>query len=351
MRVITEVAGGWCGELRGAVPSIGRLAALVVLAALSAPAALAQQPPVLRAPIDCTPGADCWISTFFDHEPGPGYTDHACGPLSNDGHPGISYAISNLAAMERGVTVVAAAGGVVVGIRDDMPDVDVRDIGPAAVAGRECGNGVRIDHGGGWATQYCHLKLGSIVVQPGEDVAAGTPLGQVGLSGFTGHPHLYLNLSHDGTDIDPFTGTAAGEAGACGNVSGTLWHPDTLRDFRYETGLIRDLILAPRLPEQREVFAGTAGRDHAGRDAEALVLWVVTIGTLRDHSIAMKITGPDGKPLSEHVYAEPKVYASVYIGSAHPEGGWPPGLYRGEAVVTDGQGRVTDRREIAIEIR
>ena len=50
-------------------------------------------------------------------------------------------------------------------------------------AGKECGNRVGIDHGDGWATDYCHLATGSVSVKPGDNVAAGQPIGRVGLSG------------------------------------------------------------------------------------------------------------------------------------------------------------------------
>ena len=72
--------------------------------------------------------------------------------------------------MRAGVRVVAAAGGVVKATRDGMTDVSVRDTGPEAVAGREAGNGVLIEHGGGWQTQYSHLRSGSVSVEPGERV-------------------------------------------------------------------------------------------------------------------------------------------------------------------------------------
>jgi murein DD-endopeptidase len=32
---------------------------------------------------------------------------------------------------------------------------------------------VVIDHGGGWETQYCHLREGSVLVRPDETLDAG----------------------------------------------------------------------------------------------------------------------------------------------------------------------------------
>jgi D-3-phosphoglycerate dehydrogenase len=57
-----------------------------------------------------------------------------------------------------------------------MPDTGLR----GEIAGRECGNGVVIAHEDGWETQYCHMRRGSVAVQPGERVARGQTLGLVG---------------------------------------------------------------------------------------------------------------------------------------------------------------------------
>jgi murein DD-endopeptidase MepM/ murein hydrolase activator NlpD len=54
--------------------------------------------------------------------------------------------------MERGTEVLAAADGVVVATRDGEPDLGLRERGVEELRGRDAGNGVRIDHGGGWET-------------------------------------------------------------------------------------------------------------------------------------------------------------------------------------------------------
>ena len=70
--------------------------------------------------------------------------------------------------------------------------------------GRDCGNGVVIDHDDGWQTQYCHLRRGSVGVTRGQAVARGDRLGVVGMSGRTQFPHLHLSVRRDGAVIDPF---------------------------------------------------------------------------------------------------------------------------------------------------
>src|SRR3990167_4003312 len=140
----------------------------------------------LDLPIDCEPGRTCWIVNYVDHDPTDGVRDYACGAATyNDQpgnrHKGTDFSIGDLGAMRRGVAVVAAATGVVRGVRDGMADVNFRRTDAETLKGRECGNGVMLTHDGGWQTQYCHMRGGSIAVKKGDRVAAGQRLGLVGL--------------------------------------------------------------------------------------------------------------------------------------------------------------------------
>ncbi len=135
-----------------------------------APSAVAQDAPALIFPVECTLGETCFLQQFVDRDPGPGARDYSCGPQSYDGHTGTDIRTADLAAMARGVAVIAAADGVVRALRDD----GVPDAGTAAMApGQGCGNGVVLTHPNGWETQYCHLMQGSIGVAVGDTVAAG----------------------------------------------------------------------------------------------------------------------------------------------------------------------------------
>ena len=182
----------------------------------------------LALPVDCHLGDTCFIQHYPDHDPGPQARDFACGSLTYDGHDGTDFALPSLAAMQAGVAVLAAAPGVVGGTRDGRPDISVSDPAAPPLEGMDCGNGLAILHKGGFETQYCHLKQGSVRVKPGDRVETGAPLGEIGLSGNTEFPHLHLTLRRNGLEIDP----AAPEAKTCGETGPDLWQADLPPPFR-----------------------------------------------------------------------------------------------------------------------
>jgi murein DD-endopeptidase MepM/ murein hydrolase activator NlpD len=71
------------------------------------------------------------------------------------------------------------------------------------------GNMVEIDHGGGLATRYGHLA--EILVEEGQEVEAGAPLGRLGSTGRSTGPHLHYEVRMDGEPVDPTRFLHAGD--------------------------------------------------------------------------------------------------------------------------------------------
>lgn len=159
----------------------------------------------LEQPVGCEPGKTCWVAQYPDTNPGPDVRDSACGVRSYNEHKGVDIAVGDIQDIADGIDVLAAADGVVIGIRDGVTDVFIRNEADiAALNGQDCGNGVHIDHGKGWATQYCHLRKGSVLVRKGDPVKTGDKLGLMGYSSRTEFPHLHVQVIRDGKTYDPF---------------------------------------------------------------------------------------------------------------------------------------------------
>jgi hypothetical protein len=304
----------------------------------------------IGVPIECAFGSVCSVQNYVDLDPAPGRLDHGCGRLSYDGHDGTDFRVRDLVAMREGVTVVAAADGVVKATRDGMADVSIRETGPEAIAGREAGNGVLLDHGEGWETQYSHLRSGSVSVKRGDRVHAGTPLGRVGLSGQTEFPHLHFTVRKDGVAIDPYTGSAG--SWTCGSPRASIWTEDAAKALPYEpTGLLI-AGFSSMAPEVEAIRRGDQRLGQTVRDPEALVLWVDLFGAQAGDLQSFSIIGPDGSVFMEEqsVLDESNVSWFAFGGRRRPQGGWTPGIYVGTFALSRGGDTVISHRvEIGIE--
>lgn len=281
----------------------------------------------LSLPVDCEPGT-CLVQNLPDLDPGPGRLDAFCGRASYDGHGGTDFRVADMAAMRRGVDVLAAAPGTVLRLRDGVAD-DGR-----AVKGQECGNGLLIDHGDGWTGQYCHLARGSLSVGEGERVERGQPIGRVGLSGNTQFPHVHVALRRGREVIDP----ATGEPLKAGSAScDTTVQADSLWDAAARTALKdgRTAALAAGFADGPVKGADIqAGRIRApeGSSAKrgATVFYVQFMNMAPGDRIALAITGPNGTwventtaPLDTH-----KATYTAFTGRRAPPA---PGRYTGTA--------------------
>lgn len=321
--------------------------ALALAAAAPAPSAK-DGAPQLDFPVACTPGRTCEIQHYVDRDPGPGTRDYRCGLETYNGHDGVDIRVPDLAAQRRGVAVLAAAPGKVLRVRDEMPDISITAPGaPPVPQDRMCGNGLVIDHGGGWMTQYCHLARGSLVVKAGDTVAAGTPLGRVGMSGGAEFPHLHFKVIHGAEAVDPFAPDSTNPA-SC-TAQRPLWTAKAAAAAPYRAGAILNAGFTDAVPSNEAIEAGTLPAVTAA--APALVVYARAIGLLPGDVADLTLTGPGG--LSLHSAKPPLVRwraQDVFaIGRKRPATGWAHGAYVGEyRVLRDGKPVLSRRVELTL---
>jgi hypothetical protein len=319
-----------------------------VLALTFVPAA-ALGGPSLALPVRCEIGPACIVQNYVDRAPGPEARDYRCGLLTYDGHKGTDIRVIDAARLAHGVPVLAAAPGRVRAVRDGMRDVSVRAQGKAAIAGREAGNSVVIEHGEGWETQYAHLRKGSVTVRAGDIAEAGQQLGVVGLSGHTEFPHLHFEVRHRGSAVDPFVGLEAGEA--CNPGDRPLWRDDAIKALAYAaTGVLgagisgAPPVMSDGGVDQHRTSSFTAA-------SGAAVFWVQIYGA-RAHDVEeFRLIGPHGGVLAQRrgTISRDRAQWLAYVGMRRDR--WAAGRYRGEYALYRGSPKekvISLTREIEI---
>lgn len=327
----------------------------IVLAAtvLLLPSAARAERPQFILPLHCTINTDCFVQTYFDHDPSGGIRDFACGDLVRDKHNGIDIRLPNYVAMRDGVAVLAAAAGTVWKTRDGIEDINVNDIGKETVDKYGLGNTVFIEHGDGWVSIYGHMQKGSVRVKPGDRVEAGQPIGRVGLSGLTSFPHVHFMVHYEGKPVDPFTGVR--EDVACGDTSRSLWAPSTLAAFGYTpTGLLTAGFAAEE-PEREPARNGAYDATELPAASTVLTFWVDFFGQQKGDRRVLTLFDANGQVLarSDQIAEKKQDLLFRYVGD-RSAGGFPPGTYRGEFTLTreiDGATKTLISIERQIELR
>jgi hypothetical protein len=242
-----------------------------------------------------------------------------------EGHKGTDIAPVDPAAARN---ILAAASGIVVGTRDGTDDRPMRTPEPARDAAR-CGNGVRIDHGGGWTTQYCHMAKGSVAVVRGQRVARGAVLGRMGASGWAELVHLHFQVERDGTPHDPFARRAR-------NADSGVWADrDASLARTYAPVVVVRAGLTDAVPDAETAkFDGYPAS--ARTDADALVAYVVAIGVPEGTRIATEIRAPDGAVVFEGSKTTERAFAEYFTfsGRNRRQPAWPPVDYVARIEVT-----------------
>jgi hypothetical protein len=295
----------------------------------------------IELPVHCDLGRDCFIQNYFDHDPGPDWRDYGCGRQSYNGHTGTDFRLKNRRQMNAGIAVFAAAAGTVSALRDGEQDVLLGERTTPLRKDREAGNGVRIDHGGGWQTQYSHLQRNSIKVTIGEQVAAGTLLGTVGLSGKTEFPHVDFTVRKNGQPVDPFSTTAAP---GCGDTTSALWSAKAMAQLAYRSGALLNSGFSDRVLSRREIESGDRFATTLSDSAEAVVFHTEVMGIRKGDVEEVRVTNPHGQVLVNRSDTADRDMAvrRVHIGKRQGATTWLPGRYsayyflrRGDAIVVE----------------
>ena len=307
--------------------------ALALLTATSGAAAQGEQDDLkLALPVRCDMTQDCSIQKYVDRARGPERRDYRCGTMTTDAHDGTDFRLRRFQDLDRGVEVVAAAAGTVLRVRDNMPDISVKEASAPLAPDRLAGNAVVIGHGNGWETQYSHLGRGSVRVTPGQSVSAGTALGVIGLSGNTEFPHLHFEVRRHGKAVDPFS---AGESTDCAATQPSLWTAAAAAALVYRPTVVLATGFASS-PTEVEREATRVRVPGAMTNPEALVLWGNVSGIQSGDVEIFRIDAPNGGVLmarETRILRNSLVWLS-YSGVRRPDGGWQPGKYSGTYQLT-----------------
>lgn len=242
----------------------------------------AAAPLCLAWPLEGRAGRDWVVTNYLDLDPTSGIADYtgATGAAAKtyDGHRGIDISLATFRVMDAGVTVHAAADGVVIATTDGF--FDRNTAWPPSC--NDVVNSVTIRHDSGLVVLYLHLRKGSVMVSRGDRVATGQALGLVGSSGCSDGPHLHLEVRDStGRVLDPDTRGMLAQAPVYDPPMGLM-----------ATGLSAGPIDgASVLDPPPDLTAETPG----GTLAVSVVVSSAHVGD----RIAARFLGPDGSALGE----------------------------------------------------
>lgn len=300
----------------------------------------------LGLPVRCEMGKACFIQNYVDHQEGSTYQDYRCGHLTYDKHPGTDFRVIDDKAMAEGVAVLAAAPGRVLGVRDGEPDIAVSTLGQNKVTGKEAGNGVVLDHGNGWQTQYSHLRKGSVQVKKGEWVEQGQPIGLIGESGLADFPHVDFSVRKDGKPVDPFWPR---DSWSCHdkNAPPSLWRPEAQKQLAYTDTAILHVGFANKIPTRLEAQTGQWSSSQLPNHSAQLVMWADIMGANGGDQWRIQITAPTGELLINATGEVDRDKAVIVIGAGKilRSGLWPSGNYRGVFTLTRAGATLLTRSE------
>jgi Peptidase family M23 len=296
----------------------------------------------LDIPLVCAIGKDCWVQQYPDHDAGPGSTDYTCGTATYDKHDGTDIRVRDT---ESEMQVIASAEGVVKGIRNNMEDQLINATTLGAVKNVECGNGVVLAHPGGFETQYCHMRKGSVVVRAGQKVKRGETLGLVGYSGAAQFPHVHLSVRKAGQKIDPFSGLLGQD---CAAADKSMWSSKAQAALSYQPMAVLDFGWSNGKVDSAALETGQFKRDPPAKDWPALVAYAWLINLQKGDEIKLTMITATGEPAVNTVILDRNKGQYVLFAGKKNTAPWS-GDFSAELVVS-AKGQEKLRRKIEVKI-
>lgn len=301
-----------------------KLILTLLLIFISAACIYAQQSLQLQFPVKCNINQNCWIMNYVDDDSTVNWHDYNDGRQTYDGHTGTDIAIKNLSQMRQGVDVIAAASGVVVATRDGVQDKNALSQDLSQLQSIGCGNRVAIKTGG-FLTDYCHMKNGSIRVKKGDYVSAGQTLGQIGMSGLTEFPHLHISVQQNDQFVDPFKGLERYSKG----YKNPLWSSNALQQLSYKPHIVYNVGVSNEIPKLLDIRNEKYKNNQISSNSDMILVWIDTMHVEVNDVIDVSINSSNGTPFFKQRIVVDKANAKklFYLGRRRPANGFARGNY------------------------
>lgn len=285
----------------------------------------------LTIPVDCKYGDTCIISNYVDtnQSPDEAAEDYRCEHLTFKGSTSTRFMVKDSLEMKKGVSVLAAEDGIVTFVRDGMDDISVDLAGLSSVRGKECGNGVVIQHRRGFITEYCHMMKGSVLVEVGNKVQKGSRIGLVGVSGNASYPQLEFTIKRNNEFFDPFLGD---EPLRCGSLKAyPLWDRKSRRKLEYIPTKLLNAHFVEKVPYAMGAREGKFRRKQISNNDDKMVYWIDVFGIQEGDKLIMQLINPKGEVIEEELrdFKENKELHFQFIGKVRRGAKWIAGEYIG----------------------
>lgn len=251
----------------------------------------ADEAPKLNWPLACKVFQTCFIESYPDLKMGtdPVFPmDYKCGNRSRPGVAGTEIVFTDRKSARGEQPVLAAAEGRVTFVENGIKERRQY----SKNSKRACGNHVIIRHNPTYATKYCFMREGSIVVEPGQKVDAGDVIGQVGSSGATEAPKLLFEVLTNNQPTDPFSGRVLDKPSECFSLHDKpMWAEKII----YPPVGIIAASFAQGYPTAHDIAFDASVNQTLPRRIRTLTAWVRLFGVLKGDEEKVVIYQPNGQ--------------------------------------------------------